>query len=112
MPIDPRKKSDHAPDVTTMIEGVLGCKWTVHVLAQIRAGIQRPGELTRTAKGLTPKVLNERLAKLVRFGILERKSYPEIPPRVEYHLTSFGQRFSKILDEIEKLQQEISTESP
>ncbi len=91
-----------------MVENCLGCKWTVHVLGQIRKGVRRPGELARSANGLTTKVLNERLHKLMRFGVLERKSYPEIPPRVEYALTPLGRRFIKLLDEIDKLQREIT----
>ncbi len=83
---------------------MLGCKWTLHILAEVRKGVQRPGELARSADGLTTKVLNERLVKLVRFGILDKTSFPEVPPRVEYELTQFGQQFSKLLDEIERLQ--------
>jgi len=58
----------------------------------------------RSAPGLTAKVLNERLSKMLRFGILERVVYPEVPPRVEYRLTDFGWRFAGILDVIEDLQ--------
>lgn len=57
--------------------------------------------------GLSAKVLNERLRKLQRFGILRKLSYPEIPPRVEYHLTEFGQKFSAVLDSIERLEREL-----
>jgi len=53
--------------------------------------------------GLSAKVLNERLRKLVACGVVRREAYPEIPPRVEYHLTPFGQRLVKILDAIEEL---------
>ena len=95
------------PDVSYILQNVLGCKWTLHILAQVRRGVCRPGELARTADGLTTKVLNERLVKLVRFGILEKTSYPEIPPRVEYEITEFGNRFSRLLDEIDRLQQEV-----
>ncbi len=79
----------------------------MHVLGQIRSGVHRPGQLEKTAEGLTTKVLNERLNKLVRFGILTKKSFPEIPPRVEYELTEFGDRFVRILDQIEQLQREL-----
>jgi len=48
------------------------------------------------------KVLNERLRKLVNYGILQRYGYPEIP-LVEYKLTAFGEKFVHILNEIEKL---------
>jgi DNA-binding HxlR family transcriptional regulator len=90
-----------------MVEDVIGCKWTLHVLGQVRAGVCRPGQLVRTADGLTTKVLNERLAKLVRYGVLEKVSYPEVPPRVEYHLTPLGSRLNTILDAIASLQDDV-----
>ncbi len=98
---------DSAPDVAAIFEGCLGCKWTLLVLGPIRGGVNRPGALVRTADGLTPKVLNERLKKLVRYGILERRIYPEVPPRVEYDFTPFGRRFLEILDQIDLLRREV-----
>ena len=98
--------------VSDIFEQCVGCKWTLHVLEQIRGGVKRPGQLQRTADGLTTKVLNERLVKLVRFGILEKKSYAELPPRVEYELTNFGQRFVEILDQVAQLQSELESEAP
>jgi len=76
-------------------------------MSQIRAGVHRPGELQRSTEGLTTKVLNDRLAKLVRLQIVERESFPEVPPRVEYRLTEFGTRFMAIIDQIEQLQGEF-----
>ena len=98
------------PDVSFILQNVLGCKWTLHILAEVRNGVRRPGELVRSADGLTTKVLNERLVKLVRFGILDKTSYPKVPPRVEYELTQFGQRFSTLLDEVERLQSDNSSQ--
>lgn len=95
------------PPLEKIVEGCLGCKWTLHVLAQVRAGVCRPGALERSAPGLTAKVLNERLVKLVNFGILERTAYPEVPPRVEYRLTAFGKRFVDVLDQLERLRAEF-----
>jgi DNA-binding HxlR family transcriptional regulator len=89
-----------------MLESVLGCKWSLAVLALVRRGVCRPGAMVRAEPGLSTKVLNERLRKLCRFGVLRRASYPEIPPRVEYSLTQFGRRFASILDQIEKLEAE------
>jgi DNA-binding HxlR family transcriptional regulator len=43
----------------------------------------------------------------VRFGVLAKTSYPEIPPRVEYELTRFGSRIALILDEVHKLRREM-----
>ncbi len=57
--------------------------------------------------GLSKKVLNERLRKLVRFGILQKNAYPEVPPRVEYRLTALGERFAALMDGVAALQSEI-----
>jgi DNA-binding HxlR family transcriptional regulator len=92
--------------VGAMTESIVGCKWSLQVLAAVRGGVHRPGELERACEGISTKVLGERLRKLCRFEILSRYSYPEIPPRVEYHFTPFGERFLVLLDEIERLQQE------
>ena len=59
--------------------------------------------MQRRVPGLTAKVLNERLRKLLRFGIIERQIYAEVPPRVEYRLTAFGRRFDGVLKEIAAL---------
>ncbi len=91
-----------------MVESIVGCKWSMHVLAQIRSGVCRPGALVRSTDGLTPKVLNERLSKMLRFGILDKRVYPQIPPRVEYIFTPFGERFLEILDGIERLKQDAA----
>jgi len=101
-------RSARPVSIAEMVESCLGCKWTLHILVQIRKGVCRPGELSRSAEGLTAKVLNERLRKLVRFGVLGRRSYPQIPPRVEYAFTPLGRRFIRVLDEIDRLQRELS----
>ena len=95
-------------DVASMFENCIGCKWTLHVLDQVRRGVCRPGALARSKRGLTAKVLNERLAKLTSYGVLTKRSFAEIPPRVEYHLTPFGERFLALLDQIEDLRREYS----
>jgi DNA-binding HxlR family transcriptional regulator len=92
--------------VASVIEDVVGCKWTLHILGQIRQGVVRPGALQRSVAGLTTKVLNQRLSKLLRYGLLEKQTYPERPLHVEYHLTPFGQRLNRILDQIDELQRE------
>ncbi len=97
------------PTVALMVEDIVGCKWSLQVLAMVRQGTCRPGAMARAVDGLTTKVLNERLSKMVRFGILEKISYPEIPPRVEYALTDFGHRFIGVLDAIENLQSSLNS---
>ncbi|PMG73602.1 HxlR family transcriptional regulator [Shewanella sp. 10N.286.51.B7] len=90
-----------------MVETIYGCKWSLTVYQLLANGINRPGAMVNHVEGLTTKVLNQYLKRNVEFGILDRVTFSEIPPRVEYQVTSFGQKFLRILDELEKLQQEL-----
>ncbi|MCU0569299.1 MAG: winged helix-turn-helix transcriptional regulator [Oculatellaceae cyanobacterium Prado106] len=90
-----------------LFENCLGYKWTIYLLTQIRQGINRPSSLVKTKKELTAKVLIQCLTRLIQFGIVEKLTYPELPPHVEYRLTPFGQEFAEILDQIEFLQQQF-----
>lgn len=91
-----------------MVENIIRCKWSLSVIGLVRSGVNRPGAMERSVPGLTAKVLNERLRKLVRFGILNKTIYPETPPRVEYEFTEFGRKFIGLLDAIDALEDEIS----
>ena len=100
------KKS--APEQSArMVEAIYGCKWSLTVYQLLANGINRPGQMVRSVEGLTTKVLNECLRKNIEFGIVARVSYHEAPPRVEYVVTPFGEKFIRVLDELEKLQREI-----
>jgi DNA-binding HxlR family transcriptional regulator len=94
--------------VSHMVEEVVGCKWSVTVLALVTSGVARPGAMQRRVRGLTAKVLNERLKKLLRFGIIERQMFAEVPPRVEYRLTTFGKRFNSVIAHIAAIEDERS----
>ncbi len=96
------------PRVARMVEDVVGCKWSLCVLDLVSRGVCRPGAMTHSIAGLTTKVLNERLRKLVRFGVLERRSYAEVPPRVEYQLTPFGRRFSTLIENMHALERDFA----
>jgi DNA-binding HxlR family transcriptional regulator len=95
------------PAVDHIVENCLGCKWTLKVIARIRAGVVRPGRIERSIPGLTTKVLSERLKKLTRFDMIVKREFREIPPRVEYRLTSFGRRLVGILDSVERLRDDV-----
>ena len=90
-----------------MIEDIVGCKWSLCVLDLIEQGQSRPGVMQRSVAGLSAKVLNERLRKLLRYGIIEREVYAEVPPHVEYRLTAFGRRFSRVLAAIRELDRDL-----
>lgn len=100
-----RKKNILRPGAgaARMVEDIVGCKWSLTVLGLVASGVQRPGAMQRRVPGLSAKVLNERLRKLLRFGIIEREVHAEVPPRVEYRLTDFGRKFEGVIREIAAL---------
>ncbi len=91
-----------------MVETIFGCKWSLTVYQLLANGINRPGEMVKSVEGLTTKVLNECLRKNIEFNILERISFNESPPRVEYIVTTFGVKFIQVLDQIENLEKDIT----
>ncbi|MCW8336045.1 winged helix-turn-helix transcriptional regulator [Vibrio paucivorans] len=90
-----------------MVETIYGCKWSLTVYQLLANGVNRPGEMVRSVEGLSTKVLNQCLKKNVEFGILQKNVFNELPPRVEYEVTEFGEKFLAILDQLDTLQQEI-----
>jgi DNA-binding HxlR family transcriptional regulator len=100
-----------SPEKTArMVETIFGCKWSLTVYQLLANGINRPREMVRSVEGLTTKVLNQCLNRNIDFGILDKQIFNELPPRVEYEVTDFGQKFIKVLEQIESLQQEIDRE--
>jgi DNA-binding HxlR family transcriptional regulator len=94
--------------VAAMVESIVGCKWSLRLLDQFADGRSRPSELLRACPSLSAKVMNERLRKMVRFGIVERTVFGKKPPlEVVCVLTPFGGRFMGILDEVRQLQAAI-----
>lgn len=94
----------------SMVESVIGCKWSVRLLELCAEGYSRPSAFLRACPGLSAKVMNERLQKMVRFGILQRSVRGEKPPiEVDYLLTPLGQRFLRIVDEVRRLQEALDS---
>ena len=94
--------------VGRMVERVVGCKWSLTVVDLVQGGVRRPGAMERTVEGLTAKVLNDCLRLLVSYGVLERRSFPEVPPRVEYHFTSFGRKFVSTFEILDALEEKLA----
>jgi len=75
---------------------VLAEKWTLLIVAQLANGPMRTAEIRRGVDGVSEKMLIQTLRKLEGFGLVSRKSYPEVPPRVEYKLTALGRSLSRL----------------
>lgn len=88
------------------LEDVVGCKWSAAVLAAIARGVRRPGQLERFIPGISTKVLNERLRKLLNYELITRREFPGKILRVEYHLTATGQKLANILEQLRELDEE------
>ena len=76
---------------------VIGGKWKPLVIYYLEKRTHRFGELQKLIPGLTKKMLAQHLRELERDGVVSRKVYPEIPPKVEYSLTRHGESLKPIL---------------
>jgi DNA-binding HxlR family transcriptional regulator len=88
------------------LEDVVGCKWSAAVLAAIGRGITRPGQLERFIPGISTKVLNERLRKLLDYALITRRESPGKILRVDYALTDTGRKLAVIIEQIRDLDEE------
>ena len=77
---------------------IIGNKWKIIILRDLLTGTKRYNELTRSVVGISAKVLTENLRDLERDGIVKRKVYPVVPPKVEYSLTDKGLELKDVLE--------------
>jgi DNA-binding HxlR family transcriptional regulator len=75
-------------------------KWTILVIRDLAAGRSRFCELERSLAGISPRTLSLRLRALEEHGIIERRTYPEVPPRVEYELTEKGRALLPLIEDM------------
>jgi DNA-binding HxlR family transcriptional regulator len=78
----------------------IGDKWSVLVVLALRDGPRRFTDLRSTIGGVTPKVLTQTLRAMARDGLLTRRAFAEVPPRVEYELTPLGMSLRSPIDAI------------
>jgi DNA-binding HxlR family transcriptional regulator len=77
---------------------IISGKWTLLIIRDLTTGTKRFSELERSLAGISPKTLSERLSALEREGVLHRRTYAEVPPKVEYSLTEKGQELVHVID--------------
>lgn len=76
---------------------VMGGKWKALILYQLRSGPKRFGDLKRSVAGISEKVLVQQLRELVGVGVLTRHDHQQVPPKVDYAMTEFGQTLVRAL---------------
>ncbi|QII82740.1 helix-turn-helix domain-containing protein [Jeotgalibaca arthritidis] len=81
---------------------LIGNKWKLLILRELLKETKRFGELHKAVEGISQKVLTDNLKKMEADGIVERIVYPEVPPRVEYKLTTLGESLRMIIDEMNR----------
>ena len=91
-----KKELPACPVEITM--GLIGDKWKVLIIRDLLTGTKRFGELKKSLNGITQKVLTNNLREMEASGLVNRKVYAEVPPRVEYSLTEIGWSLKPILD--------------
>jgi DNA-binding HxlR family transcriptional regulator len=97
----PRANPFNAACPSQDILALIGGKWSMLLLCILADGPVRTGELARRAGGISQKMLTQTLRELVRHGIVARRDYGEVPPRVEYSLTPLGKSLSTLVRQIE-----------
>ncbi len=77
-------------------------KWTLLVIRDLAEGSSRFCELERSLEGISPRTLSLRLRALEEEGIVERHTFPEVPPRVEYALTEKGEALVPLIEDMRR----------
>lgn len=79
---------------------IISGKWTLLVIRDLAGGSKRFCELERSLTGISPRTLSLRLRCLEEHGVVERHTFPEVPPRVEYALTAKGEALVPLIDDM------------
>ena len=79
---------------------VIGGKWKPIILCHLKHQTMRTGELRRAIPNITQKMLTQQLRELEDDGIICRKVYSQIPPKVEYSLSDYGKTLNRILEQL------------
>jgi DNA-binding HxlR family transcriptional regulator len=81
---------------------IISGKWTLLVIRDLAEGPCRFCELERSLQGISPRTLSLRLRALEEQGVVARRTYPEVPPRVEYELTDKGNALVPLIEDMRK----------
>ncbi len=102
-------KRDHCDCPADKTLKVIGGKWKVPILYFLWTGTMRFGELRASLTQVSPKVLTEHLREMEADGLVKRKVFPQIPPRVEYSLTARGRSLKPVVEAMVKWGKGVKT---
>ena len=91
-----KAKATNCPAEYTL--SLIGGRWKIPLIFHLLNGAKRFSELARALAGVTQKMLTQQLREMERDGLVERKIFPEVPPRVEYSLTPLGASLKPVVD--------------
>ena len=91
-----RAKQSKCPAEFTL--AMIGGRWKIPLIFHLLAGAKRFSELFRALPGVTQKMLTQQLREMERNGLVERKVYAQVPPKVEYSLTPLGRSLKPVVD--------------
>lgn len=89
----------------------LASTWTTQILWFLSCGPRRFGDLRRDLRGVSAKVLTQRLRRMEAQGLIVRRKLPTNPPQVEYRLTALGREFRPVLDAMTRVARKIAGKS-
>ena len=92
------KKRELPPCPVEITMELIGNKWKILILRELMEGTKRFGELKKSIGAITQKVLTQNLRTMEDDGLLERKVFAEVPPKVEYTLTNTGYSLKRVLN--------------
>lgn len=101
MKTDKRAVNDKICALEFAVNAISG-KWKIPIIWQMNKGLKRPSEFLRGIATVDRRVLNQQLKEMEADGLISRKSFAELPPRVEYTLTELGQQLVEVLWKLDK----------
>jgi len=91
-----------------LVMDMIGGKWKPIALFHLKDGVMRSGELQRTLKGIANKMFTQTVRELEHAGLIERKVYATVPPKVEYLLTPMGESVIPVIESMNNWAKKIS----
>jgi DNA-binding HxlR family transcriptional regulator len=91
---------------------VIGGKWKLFIVYQLMSGTRRFGELQRLLPGVTQQMLTAQLRELEADGVVHRKVYAQVPPKVEYSLTTLGRELEALTNQLAEWGQQVPRRPP